>query len=237
MFNKIYLFPMQSLLLFFYFFSLFTLLCSLPFQPCVLDTINPGADIADNAVSFPDPFAWYTNPAYPSVTLPGPELKKKCGWTVGSNFQWTREKNSCLLNGQGYPLEGSPSCNNDIYATSKADFIQISNKFIQASQQKAKMVNNDDGSVAHVGHFNYQGNAIEAAMSIGHGVLSGLCGNCFLIKLQNKYVFQLQTDVRAWSLELSGGANVWISNDNYGGTCHIPEVMAVDCEEMMSSMN
>ena len=58
----------------------------------------------------------------------------------------------------------------------------------------------------------------------------------YILKLDNKYVFQLQTDVRAWSLELTGGANVWIANDNYGGTCHIPDVVEVDCDEVLNSL-
>ena len=222
-----------------YYFSLFTLLSlslSLPFQPCILTTTSPGADIADNASQFPDPFAWYTNPSHPGVTLPGPQMKAKCGWKVGSNFQWDTQKNTCFLNGQGYPLEGTPQCNNGLYATNPADFTKISTKFIQLSRQKAKPFTNGDSSIAYVAHFNYQGNSIEAAMSIGHGVLNGLCGSCFIIKNDNKYVFQLQTDVRAWSLELSGGANVWLASDNYGGTCHVPEVLAVDCNEMMDAM-
>ena len=211
-------------------------LSSHPIQPCVLTTTTEGADIADDASKFPNPFAWYTNPSFPGVTLPGPSMKTKCNWKLGYNFQWDSSKNTCILNGQGYPLEGTPQCNNGLFAKNAADFNRVSTKFIRLSREKGKQVKNEDSSIAYVGHFNYQGNSLDAAMSIGHGVLSGLCGNCFLIRKDNKYVFQMQTDVRAWSLELSGGANVWLASDNYGGTCYVPEVVAVDCDEMMDSM-
>ena len=219
----------------FYFITI-PALFSLPFRPCVLDTTKPGYDIADNARQFSNPFEWYTNPSYPGVTLPGPQLAAKCGWSVGSNFVWNANANTCLLNGQGYPLSGTPDCANDIYASSKSEFDRIYDKFASAANNKARHINNNDGSIALIANIDYQGLKVEAAMSIGHGVLSGLCGNCFLLKLDNKYVFQLQTDVRAWSLELTGGANVWIANDNYGGTCHIPDVVEVDCDEVLNSL-
>lgn len=226
----------KNIIIIFSAFCIFLSAFSIQFQNCVLDTTIPGYDIADNAKSFPDPFAWYTNPSFPGVTLPGPTQKSKCGWKLNENFIWTPEKNTCFLNGQGYPFSDTPSCNNDIYVKSKADFIRTYQSFMNFLHTKTQQIPNQDGSVAFVGNFNYQGLQFNAALSIGHGVLSGKCGSCHIIKLNNKFVLQLQTDVRAWSLELTGGANVWLSSDNYGGTCHIPEVLEVACEEILGTM-
>jgi hypothetical protein len=63
---------------------------------------------------------------------------------------------------------------------------------------------------------------------MGHGVLDGKCGATFLIKEGDQYVLLLQTDVRAWSLEVSPGANTWLDQTNVGGTCLIPEVRKID---------
>jgi len=85
------------------------------------------------------------------------------------------------------------------------------------------------GAIAYVVNLTVAGQRIRAAMSIGHGALNGLCGDCFLIRQGGNYVAQLQTDVRAWSLELTAGANTWLAADNVGGTCHIPDVQPLDC--------
>ena len=217
--NIKYLFLISNLILF----------CScLTFKDCTLDTTTPGFDIADDASKFPNPFEWYTNPAYPGVTLPGPTSLARCKWTLGQNFQWNKIENSCLLNGQGYPVEENPKCSNDKYSGTKDEFVETYNNF-RNSYNNAEKIDNGDGSFANVRTVSVEGLNYEVALSIGHGVLNGLCGDCFLIKNNNKYVLQLQTDVRAWSLELTGGANVWLANDNYGGTCYIPEVAKVDC--------
>lgn len=207
-------------------------------QPCYLDTTFPGMDIADNAALFPDPFLWFTNTSYDGVTLPGPYIKSKCGWTADGTtaFQWNTSVNTCYLNGQGYPLTGFPNCNNQKYATNSSDYQRIMTKFMNASSTLAQPITNPDSSTAYVATITVQGVVYQAAMSIGHGMLSGLCGNCFLIRNAGNYVFQLQTDVRAWSLELSGGANSWLASDNYGGTCHIPDVIQIDCDQALDSM-
>ena len=47
-------------------------------------------------------------------------------------------------------------------------------------------------------------------------------------------VLLLQTDVRAWSLELSPGANTWLDPTNMGGTCIIPDVRRIDADFVLA---
>lgn len=205
-------------------------------KACVLATSIPGADIADNANLYPDPFAFYTDDRYPGVTLIGPTRGQKCGWTVGKNFVWDPDWNTCILNGQGYPIDMLYlHCSNNKYSTNETDFTDRVHKFQAYAINNGKQHVNDDGSIAYLTTFTLDGEKIEAAFSVGHGVLSGLCGDCFVVKQDSRYVALFQTDVRAWSLELSAGANTYLASDNYGGTCYIPDVKKVDCGLFMGS--
>ena len=56
---------------------------------------------------------------------------------------------------------------------------KLKNKFKNYFSSKATPRTNGDSSVAYVLNFNYLGTTYEAAMSMGHGILSGLCGECF----------------------------------------------------------
>ena len=203
---------------------------------CKLAVNVPGSDIADNPALYPDPFLWYTNTAEAGVTLIGPSRASKCGWAVGKNFLWDSNWNTCILNGQGYPLEwSSPACGNGKYsaAVTPASYITLFTNFQSYALNKAQKLANPDGSTAYLTSLVLDGKPIQAAMSIGHGVLNGLCGDCFLINQGSSYVALLQTDVRAWSLELSGGANVYLAADNVGGTCYIPKVTPISCSLLM----
>lgn len=205
-------------------------------KACVLATNIPGADIADNAALYPDPFAFYTDPEHHGVTLIGPARGSKCGWKVGTNFVWDLDWNTCILNGQGYPIDMQYlHCSNNKYATNEQDFLDRVHKFQDYALQKGKQFVNPDQSVAYLTTFTLDGEKIEAAMSVGHGVLSGLCGDCFVVKQDGRYVALFQTDVRAWSLELSGGAHTYLASDNYGGTCYIPDVKKVSCDLFFAS--
>ena len=205
------------------------------FVPCSLTTLVPGFDIAQNFKKFPNPFAWYTNPEYPGVTLPGPMLQQKCNFEVGVNFVWSEHEMSCVLNGEGYPLEEEPHCENGVYDNDEPSFDALYKKYYNIAENVARKTD-IDGNTVSILNFKLKGTKYEAAMSIGHGVLGGKCGSCFIINQGNKYVFQLQTDVRAWSLELTGGANIWLSKDDYGGTCEIPNVITVNCEDVFQGI-
>jgi hypothetical protein len=206
--------------------------------PCVLDTATPGADIADNADSFPDPFVWYTNPSYPGVTLPGPTRATKCAWKVGTNFVWDLFSNQCILNGAGYPMTETVYCSNGLYSVNvnPTSFAALYKSWYTLAMTKAQQIYQPaSGAIAYVVNLTISGQPVQAAMSIGHGVLAGLCGDCFLIRQGNQYVAQLQTDVRAWSLEVSAGANSWLASDNVGGTCYVPDVQRIDCSLVLGS--
>jgi len=120
------------------------------------------------------------------------------------------------LNGQGYPIDGEPRCYSDKYSTTKEDFVQSATAWRSKALSSQKTVGN-----AHIVPINLDGHTIEAAMSYGHGVLSAQCGDCYLVRQDNKYLALMTTDVKSWSLELSGGAHTWLAADNYGGTCYI----------------
>merc|ERR1712029_654975 len=93
------------------------------------------------------------------------------------------------------------------------------------------------------------GKIVKAAAAMGHGVLNGLCGDCFITKTvpevwggEARYAVTLQVDVRAWSLEISRSAAFYMSNWNGSqcvengyshGKCCIPDVMPVDCDAVM----
>lgn len=127
-------------------------------------------------------------------------------------------------------------CSNGLYSTGleAASFTTLYSKWYNHAMKAQQVYQEASGATAYVTNFTVLGQPIRAAMSIGHGALTGLCGDCFLIRLGNNYVVQLQTDVRAWSLELSAGANTWLASDNVGGSCHIPDVQALDCAAVYS---
>ena len=136
----------------------------------------------------------------------------------------------------GYPMETSPAlCKNNKYSpyVTEASYVELFNKFQDYALNKAEKVAAVDGSTIYMTDLVIDGKPIRAAMALGHGVLDGRCGDCFLIEQNGNYVALLQTDVRAWSLELSSGANVYLAADNYGGTCHIPKVAKVCCSALM----
>ena len=149
------------------------------FVPCALTTLVPGFDIAQDFTRFPNPFAWYTNIAYPGVTLPGPILKLRCHFQMGVNFVWLKDEMSCILNGQGYPLDEEPRCANGVYDKNEPSFNALYNEYYKISQKVARKTV-IDGNQVSILNFHLKGIKFEAAMSIGHGVLGGKCGSCFL---------------------------------------------------------
>eukprot|EP00128_Syssomonas_multiformis_P017022 Colp12_sorted_trinity150504_noHs@32557 len=198
------------------------------FQPCVVQCQAPepektGCDIAQDVSKYPDPFAWYTNPDHPGVTLPGP-AKKSC-----PPFSWNTNEQTCFLNGQGYPLDDAKRCANQQYSISAEDF-QAKLDYWHSIRETTKTTQ-VDGNTVYLAQIQDVG---EVAISVGHGVLGGKCGDCFLLKYQDKFVAQLQTDVRAWSLELSSGTNIYLAQGNYGGGCMIPEVKQIPCEAVVA---
>jgi hypothetical protein len=212
---------------------------SIAYAPCTIDVShvgaacsgsNPascdGADIAQNYALWPDPYQCY-------VCAPGVTLMKgsKCQ-TSGVTLVWNSTAEQCILNGQGYPLSPTHSCSNghymdgvtpDAYNTLVSQWYQIATTMGQVVAQP------NAGANAYVVRVTLEdGTQVDAAMAMGHGVLDGKCGATFLIKEGSQYVLLLQTDVRAWSLEVSPGANTWLDQTNVGGTCLIPQVRKID---------
>jgi hypothetical protein len=105
----------------------------------------------------------------------------------------------------------------------------VSNWYQIATTKGRAVFQPNAGANAYVVRVTLEdGQQVDAAMSMGHGVLDGKCGATFLVKVGTQYVLLLQTDVRSWSLELSPGANTWLDGSNVGGTCIIPDVRKID---------
>ncbi len=217
------------------------------FQPCTIDVSNigascsasdpsscDGADIAQNYALWPDPYACYV--CADGVTL----LKGSACETGGVDLVWNETNEQCILNGQGYPIEAAHTCSSghyaegvtpEIYSALASDWHEI------AVGRGTPVPQENAGADAYVVDITLEdGEEIEAAVSMGHGVLDGKCGDTFLVRVGAKYVLLLQTDVRAWSLELSPGANTWLDPANVGGTCTIPEVRKIDASFVIEQM-
>ena len=155
---------------------------------------------------------------------------------------WNNTRQFCTLNGPGYPISRDKLCNNQVYATDHgvsgaSAFKSRVEEFYDISKSKAKPLDTGIANVyGYIVPLTIDGQQIEAAMSMGHGVLTGKCGDLFLIKHNDKYVLLYQTDVRSWSLELSEGANTYIYANNYGATGIIPEVRRVDYDTIITQL-
>ena len=215
------------------------------FVPCVIDVskvgascsaTNPtecdGADIAQNYSLWPDPYECYV--CGPGVTL----LKGSRCETDGVKLVWNEKEEQCILNGQGYPISASHSCSSGKYAngvTAASYDGLVANWYKMATVKGKAVFQPNAGADAYIVDLVLEdGKPIQAAVSLGHGVLDGKCGDTFLVRVGSKYVLLLQTDVRAWSLELSPGANTWLDPSNVGGTCIIPEVRRIDSSFVVS---
>ena len=209
------------------------------FVPCVIDVskvgascsaTNPtecdGADIAHNHALWPDPYECFV--CGPGVTL----LKGSRCETDGVKLVWNAMEHQCILNGQGYPIEAAHSCSSGKYAdgvTPAAYNQRVADWHRIATVEGMAVFQPNAGADAYIVDLTLEdGQQIQAAVSLGHGVLDGKCGDTFLVRVGSKYVLLLQTDIRAWSLELSPGANTWLDPSNVGGTCIIPEVRRID---------
>lgn len=209
------------------------------FVPCVVDVSNvgatcsgsdpsscDGADIAMNNAMWPDPYQCFV--CAPGITL----LKGTACNNQNKVLTWNANEEQCILNGQGYPLAQEHACASGRYATGISTGAYndlVSDWYTMATVKGTANFQANAGANAYIVDLKLEdGTPIQAAVSMGHGVLSGKCGNTFLIKVNEKYVLLLQTDIRAWSLELSPGANTWLDPTNVGGTCIIPEVREID---------
>ena len=77
---------------------------------------------------------------------------------------------------------------------------------------------------------------IKAVMSIGHGVLDGICGDLALIKFKDRYLINYQTGPRAWSLELSQPGIGYLDPEGQaGGTCDVPDVMKLEWNDIYNN--
>ena len=142
------------------------------------------------------------------------------GADIAHNYALWPDPYACFVCAPGTYAEGVTASS---YATLADDWYEI------ATTRGTPMFQASAGADAYVVDLVLEdGQPIQAAVSFGHGVLDGKCGDTFLVEVGSKYVLLFQTDIRAWSLELSPGANTWLDPTNVGGTCIIPEVRRID---------
>ena len=181
-----------------------------------------GTDISNNYAVYPDPFAFYTSPDHPGVTLPGPERGEKCHWQVDKNFPWSANAETCILNGTYW---NTGNCST---GTKKIDTDVLAAWTKAAQDGKTIQVKLPDGTV------------ISAMLGFGHGVLDGACGDITLVKQGDNYALVMQNGARAWSYEISSPASTHLAPDNYGNTCYIPDVALLDAasrKAVLDSLN
>lgn len=71
---------------------------------------------------------------------------------------------------------------------------------------------------------------IQAKTAIGHGVLSGVRGECALLEFEGRHVVVFQVDIRSWSLEITESTLMYLTNGVApGGHCFTPNVKPIDC--------
>lgn len=208
---------------------------SYEFQKCNIDVQNNSSlDISDKYNDFPNPFEFYTNPKYPGVTLPGPDRQKHCNWTINTptqgetRFTWNSQQEQCILNGQyGYFDPNKDTCSTD--ETSIMSHPDREKWYAAAINGKIVTLDNIPGAKGPQ----------QIMIGFGHGVLNSPCGGVALVKNETpdgqiKYAAILQVGTRAWSFEISNPANTYLANDNYGGTCYIPEVFILSNSDVDS---
>jgi len=201
------------------------------FQPCTIDpTYKPTLDISDyfesaiddNGVyrkAYSDPFEFYTssNIEDAGVTLPGPWHQSTCGWKVGDNLTWNSKAEQCMLNGTFGNSETPPN------TCTMLDQAQLPANLV------AKWTHSN-GATIMISGIPGETKPVPVTIGFGHGVLNSTCGGVALVKNfdtltgKTNYAAIMQVDARAWSFEISQPASINLASDNWGGTCHIPDV-------------
>jgi len=211
----------------------------------------------------PDP--WNNNTATWGCEIGAPtpgfvKLTKVCGPGTNTTWVWNNHSMSCLLrgmnNGADYNLEdagGESSCTSSTLPKdmTRQQFKAMKLSWLNMALNHSKPLTVDQGRTAHIvkvdlGKFWPNNETVEAAAAIGHGVLNGVCGQCFVVKTRPdiwntskpRYAVVLQVDVRAWSLEISKGAAGYMGPQGSqcwnNEACCIPEVMPISCEDVMT---
>ncbi len=198
------------------------------FTACTL-SVSPfshqGIDISDNYANFNNPFAFYTNPQYPGVTLPGPQRAAHCNWVQTKTnttkpFLWNAQNEQCILNGAYGYFNGNQCSTGGTIPQDLSDWVNAA----KAGKTVAINLSTPDGTSKQV----------QVMLAYGHGVLNSHCGDVTLVKQGNNYVAVLQVGARAWSYEISQPANTHLDPSNVGGTCLIPQVSALNHDQASS---
>ncbi|CAL1162943.1 unnamed protein product [Cladocopium goreaui] len=68
---------------------------------------------------------------------------------------------------------------------------------------------------------------------IGHGVINGVRGNCWIMSYEGRKAVIFQVDIRSWSLEITYDTLMYLTNNqNPGGNCFVPDVKIINCTDI-----
>ena len=68
---------------------------------------------------------------------------------------------------------------------------------------------------------------------IGHGVLTGVRGNCVTLSYEGRNAVIFQVDIRSWSLEVTYATLMYLTGGvDPGGNCFIPDVQIISCSDI-----
>ena len=68
---------------------------------------------------------------------------------------------------------------------------------------------------------------------IGHGVLTGVRGNCATLSYEGRNVVIFQVDIRSWSLEITYATLLYLTGGvDPSNNCFIPDVQIIDCSDI-----
>ena len=145
----------------------------------------------------------------------------------------TSDEATCIINtdGQGYDYDQKTPDNVCVYGScmiyDSDDKCIIDNATCKEMFTKWK-----NKGVTKINYDNK-----EMMLGIGHGVLKGGRGQCAILEYNNKYAAIFQVDARTWSLEITEKTWQYLIDPltDPGGTCIIPNVKSVDCNEIMKS--
>lgn len=197
-----------------------------------------------------DPITWGCQVGAPTPGFQG--LGPLCGPDAGSKrdtpWLWTTSQNSCVLRGADYSILTYTGCGNDIYAAGfdASSYLTLQQQWQSYARTQATQYNPAGWAEAayliDIPSPDGGSGTVQAAMALGHGVLGGLCGDCFLVRSDatlwggaTRYAVVLQADVRAWSFEISPGAQQYLfentecTGDETSLVCCIPDVAPIDC--------
>jgi len=199
-------------------------------------TSTCGFDIVGTFPAFTNPFGKFVPQT--SVTTPArgvvADQQPSCFTTDEADtsktfFPWSAEKQGCYFNG---PYSTSQFCQGGAFskfwtpASTQAEYQSNHAVFLKhqwlTTRKTVTLTFSDLGIDKALGNGQ---DTLDVAISVGHGVLDGKCGDVALVRSRSvtsatsdfKYVVNLQIDIRSWSFEISAAQYLPGYNTTLGG--------------------